>query len=432
MSNPYEPPRNSNLALDNGRSAAWTKGLLAILLTATLLNYANRFTLTQNALQVQQDFQISEGEYGVVNGWFSLGFAFGGLVFGIVADKISVRWLYPAVVVIWSAACFSSGLAWSVATLSICQFALGFFEAGHWPCALRTTQRTFRPSERTWGNSVLQSGASIGAVLTPLLVAGLYRWDPAQWRLAFFLVGAAGLPWAVWWLLTIRESDVRRPVFQTDDSGVPGGEERELQEVTLSQIFLSRRWWLLLWVVCWINLLWHYIRVWMPLTLEKDHGYSKDFVAYFTSLYYVATFFGSLACGGLTAWLSRRGWNVHRARLLTFLIFSLLSTMAIPAAFVPGGPWLFGALLVVAFGSLGLFPIYYSLNQEISARHQGKVGGSLAFATWSILYFVHPLVGSLVQANPGIRSYLFAAAGVGPLLAWLAIALFWVAGKPDR
>ena len=130
MSNPYEPPRNSNLALDNGRSAAWTKGLLAILLTATLLNYANRFTLTQNALQVQQDFQISEGEYGVVNGWFSLGFAFGGLVFGIVADKISVRWLYPAVVVIWSAACFSSGLAWSVATLSICQFALGFFEAG--------------------------------------------------------------------------------------------------------------------------------------------------------------------------------------------------------------------------------------------------------------------------------------------------------------
>jgi ACS family hexuronate transporter-like MFS transporter len=257
------------------------------------------------------------------------------------------------------------------------------------------------------------------------LVAGLYQWDPAQWRWAFFLVGAAGVPWAIWWLVTVRESDVQRPVLQTDESGKAGSEERELREVPLWQIFLSRRWWLLLWVVCWINLLWHYIRVWMPLTLEKDHGYSKDFVAYFTSLYYVATFFGSLACGSLTAWLSRRGWNVHRARLFTFLIFGLLSTLAIPAAFAPRGPWLFGTLLLVAFGSLGLFPIYYSLNQEISARHQGTVSGSLTFSTWGILYFEHPLIGGLVQADPIIRPYLFAAAGIGPLLAWLAIALFW-------
>ena len=215
-------------------------------------------------------------------------------------------------------------------------------------------------------------------------------------------------------------------------------------------IFLSRRWWLLVFVVIAINTFWHYIRVWMPLMLEKDHAYSHEFVQNFTSVYYMATFFGSIASGAATVWLARRGWNVHHSRLVTFLGFALLSSLAIPAAFLSRGPLLLGLLLVVAFGSLGLFPIYYSLNQEISGRHQGKVGGSLGFSAWFILYFVHPLIGSLVDRFPtaaelfsaypllkhaGLlhlvppetltRSLLFCTVSTGPLLSFLAIWLFW-------
>ncbi len=405
--------------------------LLIVLLCATLLNYANRFAFTQNAVRIQQAFETEQAfetdqaGYGRAAGKFALGFAIGGLLFGILADKISVRWLYPTVVVVWSLAGISSGLMTTMFGLGVSRFVLGLFEAGHWPCALRTTQRAFKPAQRTWANSVLQSGASLGAVLTPLLVAQLFLWDPGQWRWAFFIVGAIGLPWAVWWLATVSEADVRRPVIQTDEQSRGRGKERELQEVPFWRLFLTRRWWLLLWVVIWINLLWHYIRVWMPETLETDHKYRPEFVAYFTALYYLATFFGSLTSGWLIARLARADWNVHRARLTVFFVFALLSTMAIPAAFLPRGPWLLAALLVVAFGSLGLFPIYYSLNQELSARNQGKVGGTLAFSTWGILYFVHPAVGEMVKANPEVRPYLFAAVGLGPLLAWVVLALCW-------
>ena len=410
---------------ESKRSPLWTRVICLVLLSATLLNYANRFAFTQNALPIQETLATDETGYGEIAGLFGLGFACGSLVFGILADAISIRWLYPFVVVVWSLAGITSGLVESVAGMAVSRCMLGLFEAGHWPCALRTTQRVFLPGQRTWGNSLLQSGASMGAVLTPLLVLALYDWNPTQWRLIFFIVGGLGLPWAVWWLAMVRESDVRRPVIQTDEASNGPGEQRELQEIPFLHVFLTRRWWLLLVVVVCINTLWHYIRVWMPVLLEKDHGYSHAFVQKFTSLYYLSTFFGSVASGWLSVRLANSGWNVHRARLLVFFAFGLLASLSIPAAFMPKGTWLLATLLLVAFGSLGLFPVYYSLNQEISAKNQGKVGGTLGFSTWLILSQFHPLIGRLVDADPAIRPYLFAGVGLGPLIAFLVLAFLW-------
>lgn len=407
------------------RSTSWRWWVCGILLLATLLNYSNRFTLTQNAVKVQKAFRTDSAGYGVVSGYFSLGFALGGLAFGVLADLISVRWLYPFVVVAWSLAGISSALVDTVPELSACQFMLGFFEAGHWPCALRTTQRILKPDQRTLGNSILQSGASLGAVITPLLVLSIHYIDPEAWRLSFYIVGLFGMPWVLFWVLSVRGDDLRVTVIQTDETAKGAGRDQELQEIPFWRIFITRRWWILFTVTICINLLWHYARVWLPETLEKDYGYGHDDVQYFIAGYYLTTFFGSIAAGWLTAHLVSRGVNVFRSRLVTFLGCALLSTCTIPAAFLPAGPLKLAMLLVVAFGSLGLFPIYYSMNQELSARNQGKVSGALGFSSWGVLYFVHPLVGSLVKADPTVRPYILASVGLAPLVAFAAMAFFW-------
>jgi len=107
------------------------------------------------------------------------------------------------------------------------------------------------------------------------------------------------------------------------------------------------------------------------------------------------------------------------------LLFGLLASLAIPAAFLPRGPLLLGALLLVAFGSLGLFPIYYSFTQELSAKNQGKVGGTLSFSTWGVLSLIHPLIGKAVDADPAIRPWIFAATGLGPMLAFFVLLTLW-------
>ncbi|HEY2252749.1 MAG TPA: MFS transporter [Planctomycetaceae bacterium] len=412
------------------RSPAWVWLICGILFLATFVNYGNRVTVPQRSVEIIKTFETDREGYGHAEKQFGYGFACGGLLFGVLADWISIRWLYPLVVIIWSAAGIASGQAATLEQFGVCRFVLGLFEAGHWPCSLRMTQRTFLPHERTRGNGILQSGASVAQVFVPLMLIRLDPWDSSGWRLSCGIMGFLGLPWVMLWLASVRERDVLRPVIQTDEQADGTGSSQELHEVPLWRIFISRRWWLLLLTVVCVNVPWHYIRVWMPDTLRADHGYATEFVDDFTAVYYLFTFFGSLSVGWIISWLAHQGWNVHRARLVVFGGCAVMVACAVPAAFQPRGLGLLALLCVIAFGSLGLAPIYYSFNQELSGKNQGKVGGSLSFLLWLILGAMQGEIGTLVKNDPAVRPYLFAAVGLLPVIACAALVLFW--GKRAR
>lgn len=410
---------------ETARSSRWAWTLCCVLLASTLLNYANRSAFTQNATPVSDELGLSKTQWGEIESWFSIGFACGGLLFGILADVINVRWLFPAVVILWSMAGAATGFAKTAEQLAWCRLLLAVFEAGHWPCALRTSQRTFKPAVRTMANSLLQSGASIGAILTPQLVALIHLIDPSAWRWSLYLAAGLALPWAIVWLAMVRSADVNRPVIQTDETAAGAGQDQVLQEQPLWRIFLSRRWWLLLAVVSCINVVWHFMRVWLPVWLEQERGYSHQFMQHFTSAYYGATFVGAMLAGWATATLARRGWNVHTSRMMVFFVCAVLSAAIIPAAFLPQGTLLLTLLLLVGFGSLGLFPIFYSLNQELSARHQGKVGGTLGFTTWGLLFFFQAWVGRMLDEQPQLKPAIVTIVGLGPLIAWGLLVALW-------
>ncbi len=398
----------------------------AILLSATLINYACRMTFNHNKPNIEQAFEFKDKGYGDVESLFGLGFACGGLLFGVLSDFVKVRWLYPAVVLAWAASGASAAWVDSVFGLEVSRFLLGFFEAGHWPCALRTTQRVFKPAQRAWGNSLLQSGAALGAILTPLLIAGLHRHDPTQWRASFVITGLLAVPWVFAWWFTLRDADLQRPVIATDEAASGVGEERALREHgSWWELLSSSRWWVLVVITISINTTWQFIRVWLPGTLEQRKGYDPEFAQYFMSAYYAATFIGSLATGWLVSRLAQRGVNVHRARVGLFLGCSLLVLWGVPTAFFEPG-WLYlVSWLVIGVGALGLFPLYYSLNQELSAKRQGRISGLLSFSSWLVQFFVNRRVGRAFENFPESQPYFYAGIGVLPLLACLVLIAFW-------
>src|SRR5207245_6708378 len=114
------------------------------------------------------------------------------------------RWLYPALLFAWSLMGFLSARTTDFKGLVACRTLLGLFEAGHWPCALKTTHLLLSPQDRTMGNSVLQSGASIGAILTPLVMRAMLTDALGSWRLPFHVVGEVGILWVVAGLASIR------------------------------------------------------------------------------------------------------------------------------------------------------------------------------------------------------------------------------------
>jgi ACS family hexuronate transporter-like MFS transporter len=426
----YQPANTLVESIAPGqRSAGWEWLLCGVLLSATLLNYANRQTVPTAAERIKQELGLNNEQYGRVEGNFGLAFAFGALIFGAAADLAPVRWLYPIVLVVWSAAAVVSGRVETYAGLAASRTVLGLFEAGHWPCALRTTQRVFPPARRTLANALLQAGTPVGAILPPVLMLLLATDEPGSWRPMFWIIGVLGLPWAIAWLVAVRSSDLERPALQTATTmaaSVGGAAEAAaFQERPLLSVFLSRRFALLVVGVIGINTTWHYIRVWMPLALREDLHYTSNQVQWVMIGYWTATFFGSLASGFLTERLARIGWGVHRARMTAFLGFALITALTVVAARLPAGATFIVLMLLVGFGSLGQFPIYYSLSQELSARHQGKVGGTLGFLAWAVMYFVHPAVGRLLDTSPGSRPYIFASIGLLPLAAWGVIAVGW-------
>ena len=130
------------------------------------------------------------------------------IVTGFVADRISPRWCYPIVLLGWSGVGFATGWVTNYWELLACRLLLGFFEAGHWPCALVTSQRLLSRSDRPLGNSILQSGASLGALATPIVVLLLVSDAPESWRLPFRVIGGIGIFWVVGWLAVIRSKDL--------------------------------------------------------------------------------------------------------------------------------------------------------------------------------------------------------------------------------
>jgi ACS family hexuronate transporter-like MFS transporter len=415
------------------RSPAWIWALSFALFMATFLNYAHRVVLTQNSVALKAHFATDDAGYGRAEQWFGYGFAAGGLLFGVLADLISIRWLFPILVLAWSVATFGSARAESFDRFVAWRFVLGLCEAGHWPCSLRMTQRSYPPDRRTLGNGILQAGAAGGQIAVPLLLLSVSVTGQG-WVRAFDLAAILGLPWIAFWLVLVRESDVRRPVLRTENPGdlrTTGENVREIHELPWYRIFLLPRWWLLLLVVVCINVPWHALRVWMPDTLQTHFGYTKPFVDQFTAWYYASTFIGSLFTGWAVAVLCRRGVRVHRARLWLFGLCATMVGLLSPAMYLLGpGSGLLGVLLVAAFGSLGLSPIYYSLNQEISGRAQGRVGGSLSFILWCVLALMQSSIGELVKRQPAIRPTIFATVALLPLFALVALARLWTSTDP--
>lgn len=392
-----------------------TWGICALLLCASTINYMDRQTLSTTATRIKAEFGLSDEQYGHLELAFGWAFAVGASVFGFIADRTNIRWLYPTALLAWSLMGFATGSAETFAQLLVCRLFLGLFEAGHWPCALKTTQRMLPSSKRTLGNSVLQSGTAIGAIITPLVVKAMLTDQPGSWRPAFQIIGLIGVGWVILWVLTIRGSEL---------APLPSDPATKAPSIEFVAILQSRRFWTLLCVVILINLAYHFFRVWLPIFLREGRGYSEAAMLDFLFWFYIANDVGCLAAGFMTAWLCRRGWPVHRGRLFVFTLAALACAQSLALPMLAAGPLLLWTLLVISMGLLALFPCYYAFSQELTIRHQGKVTGLLGTMAWLTASPMHPLFGRWIDYT-GRHDLGLAAVGVLPLVAALAIVIGW-------
>lgn len=402
------------------RAPSWKWVVCGLLLLASAINYMDRQTLANAAVRISREFSLNQEQYGNVEAVFGYAFAAGSLVFGWLADRVSVRWLYAAVLALWSIAGFVTGFVRNYDELLVCRTLLGFFEAGHWPCAVRTTRTLLDARQRSLGNGLLQSGASFGAIITPLIMTALMTSDLGSWRTPFKVIGAVGLLWIVPWLLMLRGADLR---------ATPEGARQAMSPAKpFREILFSRRMLIVFFVVACINTTWQILRAWLPKILQEGHGYLEKHALYYNSAWFAATDVGCLGAGALAVWMARRHLSVHAARVMVFAFCGLLCATCVLAPWLGQGWPLLLVLAIAGAGALGVFPIYHAFTQDISGEHQGKITGAAGVAAWLIPAQIQKLFGMLADRT-GSFDLGLALAALLPLVAAVPLWFFWSSAK---
>lgn len=416
----------------------WPWAICGILLVATLLNYMDRQALavTLPALKVQ--FNLAEGRVGMVEGCFGYAFAVGAIFFGLIADKTGPRFLYPIVLGGWSLAGIATALAgqsWLTSMLAssedpigtgvyhwllICRVALGFFEAGHWPCALLTVRAILNERDRTLGNGILQSGASIGAVIVPFYVEAA-EWAGQSWEFPFWSIGIVGLLWIPAWFALVTGRDLSTPKVDSGDilelNPMRGSASQRLSDLTQRLIVLAI-------MIATLNVSWQFLRAWLALFLQDHHHYSKEATRGLMAGYFIAADVGCILSGLLVTHLVSTGWTVHRSRVLGYFVFSLLTACG---ALVPyaGNGWMMIFLLFTAgAGILGLHPYYYALTQEISHKYMGTFSGFLAAGGWIVSATSSIYIGRQIEASKSYELGLLMV-GLAPMIGFVVLFFLW-------
>ena len=397
------------------RSLSWKWYVCGLLLLATTINYMDRVTLSNASVRVTQEFGLNEEQYGNLELAFAWAFAAGSLVFGFLADRFRVYWLYPCVLAGWSLMGMISGWTENYQQLLICRTLLGFFEAGHWPCALKTTFALLNEKDRTMGNSVLQSGASIGAIITPQVMKMLLTDELGSWRSAFVVVGAVGLGWVILWFLMMRKRDLDIAPAQVSD----------MQQTPLGQILVSRSFWALALLITGTQTVWHIYRVWLMKFLQTGRGYEEATALDFQSAYFIATDVGCFAAGFVALWLVRkRGLNPHDSRRRVYAGACVLTSLSVTLPWLGQGWLLLGTLLIIGAGALALFPCYYSFVQELSSNHVGRLTGLLSMWVWAVTSPMHKFFGWLADTTKSYDEGMVIA-GLAPWLGVIAMKFLW-------
>lgn len=291
---------------------------MALLIGAAIaISYFDRQTLPVAIKAIQLDIPISNTQFSQLQAAFLAAYALMYAGGGKLIDVLGTRKGFLLIMVWWSLACASHGLAASFGMLAVSRFLLGMGEGGGFPAATKAVAEWFPVRERSTAMGIMNAGTSVGAVIAPPLIAVILA--TLNWRWVFFLSGGIGLLWTIWWLRDYYPPASHSRLSERERAGIAEVlQPKALGEAGVSWIGLFRfpQVWGLVFGKFLSDAAWYFYLFWLPKYLYDVRHFDTRQVGYFGWIPYAAAGIGSLAGGWFSSRLIQRGRSLDFSRKL--------------------------------------------------------------------------------------------------------------------
>jgi ACS family hexuronate transporter-like MFS transporter len=299
-------------------AAAMNRWSIAVLVSAAIaISYLDRQTLPWAISAIQADIPISNQLKAALDTAFLLTYGLMYLGGGRLLDRLGTRRGFLVVMLFWSIACASHGLAGGVIMLAASRLLLGVGEGGGFPAATRAVTEWFPPAERATAMGIINGGTAIGAVAAPPLIAlvltRVFWLDLAPWRWVFFLTGLLGLAWAFWWWRVYYPpaAAAHVPAASVPPRGTPAAIE---PLIPIRALLAHRETWGVVLAKFLSDAAWYFYLFWLPKFLFDTFHFDIKSASSVGWIPYAASGVGCLVGGMLSSRLLVQGASVNRAR----------------------------------------------------------------------------------------------------------------------
>ena len=334
----------------NGRETHIRWIVCLFLFAATALIYSDRQFLSLLKSTLALEIHWTDSQFATVNSCFLGAYALGLLFAGRLIDKVGVRVGYAATLLLWSLAAVTHSMVSTVSGFMLARIFLGFSEAGNFPSAIKVIALWFPSSERAFATSICNTGANVGAIAAPLLVAWLLKhWT---WHAPFLVAGGAGVVWVVLWAFFYRRPEHHGAVSPAELSRIQDGSNTSTESnetVPMAVLLKLRQTWSFIVAKFLTDPVWFFLLFWLPDYFKKTrHLDIKSSWPHLMGIYALVTLI-SLVGGYFPGYLLRRGWSVTRARKTALFTYAV---MVLPILCVGmAGDWIAVALIGLAGGA---------------------------------------------------------------------------------
>jgi ACS family hexuronate transporter-like MFS transporter len=354
MSTPAVMKASQGIATEKSAASNVRWVMLGMTFFATVINYLDRQTLSVMAPVLLDRFHISAGTYSQIIFAFMLAYTIMNGISGPLLDRLGSRLGYSLTIAFWSAAEVLTAAATGAYTLGAYRFLLGVGEAGNYPAGVKVIGEWFEPKERSLASGIFNSGAAVGAMLAPPLLA----WAAITfgWRASFVIVGLLGFVWMVVWLIVYRTPPVNpaEPILPPPPVATLV-RDRFVWQFTLSKVFADP--------------VWYFYTFWFPQYLKVGHGFTLAQIGKIGWIPFATAGLGNLAGGFLTMLMVKRGVSDQTARRISVLVFSACMVAAFPAAMVTSATLSIALISTATFGYSGALANVLALPRDVYPKN---------------------------------------------------------------